>query len=112
MNATGTIVVEAAPRCGVYITGNTEFNSNSLIGEPRTLFTTSGVTNIQTGVTGLPEGMSVSWNDQSKQIMISGNAPENIGQQPVFYLFAIPLMVGSGCNLSFAEGIITIFPGF
>jgi hypothetical protein len=43
--------------------------------------------------------------------MIFGKVPENKGQQPELYIFAIPLMVGSGCNLKYAEGEITIFPG-
>jgi hypothetical protein len=108
VKATGTIVVEA-PQCRVDITGNTLFPSGVQIVEPVTLFTTSGVTGIGTP-TGIPDGMYVEWNNESKQIMIKGRAPINNGQQPVEYIFAIPLTVGSGCNLLNAEGQITIFP--
>jgi len=114
VNVTGTIVV-LPPQCRVDILGNnTKFSSKFQIEESLTLFETLGVSGIDEAqpITGLPQGMFVSWNNESKQIMIFGKAPENNGQQPVLYIFAIPLMVGSGCNLSFAEGEITIFPGF
>jgi hypothetical protein len=109
VKATGTIVVEA-PQCRVDITGNTVFTSDEQIVEPKTLFTTSGVTGIGTP-TGIPDGMYVEWNNESKQIMIKGKAPGlSINSGPVPFLFTIPLMVGSGCNLLYAEGQITIFP--
>jgi hypothetical protein len=105
VKATGTIVVEA-PQCRV-ITGNTVFISGYQIGAPETLFTTSGVTGIG-NPTGIPEGMYVEWNNEFKEIMIKGNVPGVLSKQE--FQFSIPLTVGAGCTLLYAEGQITILP--
>jgi hypothetical protein len=52
--------------------------------------------------------MDVSWNEQSKKIMIGGSAP--FVNQRTDHPFVIILM-GSGCAFVEAKGVITIVPG-